>query len=112
MKRRERITHPSRGPCTPDASGAEPPRPSSSRATRRRSDSCEDDGRAASSSHPASAGLEPLLTVEDCARILNFSDRHTRRLIDAGELETIRIGRAVRVAPDALRALIARARRP
>jgi excisionase family DNA binding protein len=49
---------------------------------------------------------ERLLTVKDVAQFLQCSTRKVQRMIDAGELEAIRIGRLVRVRPEALQALI------
>ena len=49
---------------------------------------------------------ERLLTVKDVAQFLQCSIRKVQRMIDAGELEAIRIGRLVRVRPEALQALI------
>ena len=55
-----------------------------------------------------SGGLgERLLTVKDVAQFLQCSIRKVQRMIDAGELEAIRIGRLVRVRPEALKASIA-----
>jgi excisionase family DNA binding protein len=54
-----------------------------------------------------SGGLgERLLTVKDVAQFLQCSIRKVQRMIDTGELEAIRIGRLVRVRPEALQALI------
>ena len=48
-----------------------------------------------------SGGLgERLLTVKDVAQFLQCSIRKVQRMIDAGELEAIRIGRLVRVRPE------------
>ena len=56
-----------------------------------------------------SGGLgERLLTVKDVAQFLQCSIRKVQRMIDTGELEAIRIGRLVRVRPEALQALIER----
>lgn len=49
---------------------------------------------------------EPLLSVEETAAILRLSTRHLRRLIARRELPVVRIGRAVRVQPADLRALL------
>ena len=48
----------------------------------------------------------PLLTVEQVAGILNLSVRTVRRLVKDNKLPIVRIGRAVRVRPEALVALI------
>jgi len=50
-------------------------------------------------------GQEPLWTVRETARQLNLSESHVRHLIQRKELPGIlRIGRAVRIRPDLLRA--------
>ena len=48
-----------------------------------------------------------LLTIADTAERLNVSPRTVRRLIDAGQLPIIRIGRAVRIAEDDLERAVA-----
>ena len=48
----------------------------------------------------------PLLTVEQVAGILNLSVRTVRRLVKDNKLPIVRIGRAVRVRPEVLAALI------
>ena len=52
------------------------------------------------------AALEPLMDVGEVAAILRASPRHVRRLIASGALRVTRIGRLVRVSPNAVRALI------
>ncbi len=47
-----------------------------------------------------------LLTIQDVANRLQVSGRTIHRLIDAGELTAIRIGRSVRVSEEALKALL------
>jgi excisionase family DNA binding protein len=47
-----------------------------------------------------------LLTIRDVAEFLQVSTRTVHRLIDRGELAVIRIGRSVRVRPEAVHALI------
>jgi excisionase family DNA binding protein len=47
-----------------------------------------------------------LLTVAEVATILNLSEKTIRRLIERGDLETVRIGRSVRISQEALAALI------
>jgi len=50
---------------------------------------------------------EPLLhTVEDVARLLSLSDTKVRRMIWAGHIPSVRIGRAVRVTDEALREFV------
>lgn len=54
----------------------------------------------------------PLLTAAEVASILHLSLRTVRRLIASNELETVRIGRSIRVQDNVLHAFIAqRARR-
>ncbi len=50
--------------------------------------------------------IEPLLTAREVARILKVSCRTVWRLIRDERLPAVRIGRAVRVHPDAVAALI------
>lgn len=50
--------------------------------------------------------LEPLLTVEDTAQILNVSPKTIRRLIASGSIGAVRIGRSVRIRCGDLVALI------
>ena len=54
----------------------------------------------------------PLLTIRDVAERLQVSERTVHRLIDAGELAVIRIGRSIRVSEDALNALLAPGDKP
>lgn len=50
---------------------------------------------------------EPLaLTLDDAAAALAVSPRTIRRLLAAGELEALRIGRALRVKRDSLHAFV------
>ena len=46
--------------------------------------------------------LTPLLTVAEVGTYLQVSIRTIRRLIDAGDLTVIRIGRSVRISEEAL----------
>jgi excisionase family DNA binding protein len=50
--------------------------------------------------------LERLLTIDDVADVLQLSTRQVRRLTASRALPVVRIGRAVRVRPAALAALI------
>ena len=50
--------------------------------------------------------LARLLTAEETAEILNVSLRTVRRLIANKKLPTVRVGRAVRIRPEALGAFI------
>lgn len=52
-----------------------------------------------------------LLRVPEAARRMSLSARTVWRLIYSGELESVKIGRARRVAPDDVAAYIARLRR-
>jgi excisionase family DNA binding protein len=53
-----------------------------------------------------------LMTAADVARLLRISLRTVRRHIRSGELSVLRIGRAVRISPEALSAFLsAQARR-
>jgi excisionase family DNA binding protein len=47
-----------------------------------------------------------LLTALDVAGVLQVSVRTVRRLIAAGSLEAIQVGRSVRIAPEALQAML------
>jgi excisionase family DNA binding protein len=47
-----------------------------------------------------------LLTAAEVAEILNVSTRSVRRLIKDGKLPIVRVGRAVRILPEALETLI------
>ncbi|HWQ24757.1 MAG TPA: helix-turn-helix domain-containing protein [Gaiellaceae bacterium] len=51
-----------------------------------------------------------LLSIEETAGILNVSRRTVLRLLDAGQLARVRIGRRVLVAPESLAHFIARQR--
>ena len=50
-----------------------------------------------------------LLTLERAAEALAISARSVRRLIDAGELAPVRIGRSLRISADSLRRYVDRA---
>jgi excisionase family DNA binding protein len=50
--------------------------------------------------------LPQMLTVNEVAEILQISPRTVRRMIDDGRLPVVRIGRAVRVHPDTVAALM------
>jgi len=47
-----------------------------------------------------------LLTVEDVAELLHVSTRQVRRMIAEHRIEAIRLGRAVRIRPEALAATL------
>jgi excisionase family DNA binding protein len=54
----------------------------------------------------ARAAPAHLLTAAEVAEILNISLRSVRRMIKNGTLPIVRIGRLVRIQPEALAALI------
>jgi excisionase family DNA binding protein len=43
-----------------------------------------------------------LLTITDVAKLLSVSETTVKRLIYSGELESVKIGRARRIAPEAV----------
>jgi len=57
---------------------------------------------------PSPSSVERLLTVPEVAQKLNLSTRTVWRLIDDGRLSCVRIGRSVRIEPQALRSLVGR----
>jgi excisionase family DNA binding protein len=57
---------------------------------------------------PPPPAVEPLYTIGQSAEALQCSEKTVRRLIERGELHVVRLGTAVRIAPAALRELIAR----
>ena len=71
-----------------------------------------DGGAVASSSLRAidqtALSSSSLLTIPDIAVLLQVSTKTVRRLIDRGELDAIRIGRSIRIQPEALALLISR----
>ena len=50
----------------------------------------------------------PLLTVREVAAVLRVSSRLVWRLIAAGELERVSVGRCARVTPESIEGLIQR----
>lgn len=52
-----------------------------------------------------------LLDIPQAARYLAVSERTARRLVSSGQLKTVRIGRAVRIAPEDLAAFVESLRR-
>jgi excisionase family DNA binding protein len=54
----------------------------------------------------STAPQDPLLTVRQVAETLQLSSRTVWRLINDERLQVVRIGRSVRVHPDAFAALI------
>ena len=61
----------------------------------------------ATTSPAATAPLRPLLTVPEVAALLRLSPRSIRRLIDDGRLPIVRLGRAIRIRPQDVEALVA-----
>jgi len=57
---------------------------------------------------PNSLSSSSLLTIANVAALLQVSTKTVRRLIERGELDFIRIGRAIRIQPRALALLISR----
>lgn len=57
---------------------------------------------------PKALSSSNLLTITNVAALLQVSTKTVRRLIDHGELDVIRIGRAIRIQPTALALLIGR----
>lgn len=45
-------------------------------------------------------------STKHIADVLNISERHARRMIAAGEIKAIRLGRVLRVSDEALAALV------
>ena len=57
---------------------------------------------------PAPAALmRPLLTVAEVGELLRLSPRSIRRLIADGRLPIVRLGRAIRIRPQDVEALVA-----
>jgi excisionase family DNA binding protein len=54
--------------------------------------------------------IEPLLTIRQVGEVLGISRASIYRLIDAGELEPIKVGTLPRFAPEDLRGYIERKR--
>jgi excisionase family DNA binding protein len=63
------------------------------------------DGSGTSPSLPAWLPRR-LVTLAEAAELAHVSVRHLRRLIAKGKLEATRVGRTVRLTPEALAALI------
>src|SRR5262249_13325721 len=61
----------------------------------------------AASSPTAANPMRPLLTVPDVAELLRLSPRQVRRLIAEGRLPIVRLGRAIRIRPQDVEALVA-----
>lgn len=50
----------------------------------------------------------PVQTTETAAELLQISESSVKRLIDAGDLQTVRIGRLVRIPTDQITGWLAR----
>ena len=61
---------------------------------------------AAGSPTPA-APMRPLLTVAEVGELLRLSPRQVRRFIADGRLRVVRLGRAIRIRPQDVEALVA-----
>lgn len=57
-------------------------------------------------SYASDVALEPLLTIEDAARILGRTHWTLRHDVKAGRLRCIRIGRRIMIEPSEIRRLI------
>ena len=55
---------------------------------------------------PAAPAAAPLLTVQTVAERLNVCDRTVRRLIAAGALRALPVGRSLRVSEEDLQAFV------
>ena len=64
-----------------------------------------------SAGQSAAPVLEPLMSVEDVADCLRVSERSVFRLLERGELATIKVGGLTRIEPAELRRFIADQRR-
>jgi excisionase family DNA binding protein len=51
--------------------------------------------------------MRPLLTVAEVAELLRLSPRQVRRFIADGRLRVVRLGRAIRIRPQDVEALVA-----
>lgn len=54
--------------------------------------------------------LKQMLTTEEVAKILNVSRMTVIRMIEAGELQAIKLGRVYRVDPDQFNEFLAKAK--
>lgn len=61
-----------------------------------------------STPEPSTTSVAPLWTTDDTATYLNISARHVRRLVASGELQSVQIGRSIRIPPHAVDAFIER----
>lgn len=55
---------------------------------------------------PAAANPDRLLTVREVAALFQVSERTIRRLIAVGDLPIVRLGRSVRVNPEAIEMIV------
>jgi excisionase family DNA binding protein len=58
---------------------------------------------------PVGPGGSRLMTIEEVAAFLNCSKSYVWLLTKVGTLPAIRLGRAIRISPEAVRAFVARA---
>jgi excisionase family DNA binding protein len=56
--------------------------------------------------------LEPLMSIDEVAEVLAISARGVYRLMNRGDLVTVKVGNCTRVEPEELRRYIAGRRRP
>jgi len=66
--------------------------------------------RAEAAFYESERPVEPLLSTQETARTLNVSLRTVLRLLDAGQLARVRIGRRVLVDPQSIRDYVERQR--
>lgn len=57
------------------------------------------------------AGVDPLLTYRQAAKVLGVTERTVWSLVDEGTMPAVRFGRSVRIDPTDLRAFIERGKR-
>lgn len=55
--------------------------------------------------------IEPLLRYREAGELLGVTERTVWTLVDQGQLQNVRFGRSVRIAPADLRAFIDRSKR-
>lgn len=60
----------------------------------------------------ATAVLEPLMSIDEVASVLRISHRGVYRLIERGEIPTLKVGHRTLVEPAEVRAFIANQRQP
>jgi len=70
----------------------------------------DNNANASEHSHAATALVRPLLLTARAAEMLSVGRMSVYELIAAGDLETVHIGRCMRIPADSLHGLIARRR--